>query len=56
MFGLLYIVAGSNLVNMEYHQSVAERHSTLVLKFAYLDDMEYLYQLDISVLDVGKES
>ena len=50
------IVAGSHLGNMEYHQSVAERHLNLVLKFAYLDDMEDLYQFDISVLDVGRES
>ena len=55
MFGLLDIGARLNLVNMEYHQSVAKRHPNLVLKFAYLYDMEDLYQFDISVLDVGKE-
>ena len=41
---------------MDYHQSVAEGHPNLVLKFAYL---KYLYDVDpfnISVVEKGKES
>ena len=54
MFRLLDIGAGLNSGNMDYHQSFAERYPNLVLKFAYLDDMEDFYQFDISVVDVGK--
>ena len=48
--------AGLNLVNMDYHQSVAEIHPSLVLKFSHL---KYLYNVDslnIIGLDVVKES
>ena len=40
MPGLAYTGAGMNLRNIEYHQSVAERHPNLVLKFVYLKDMD----------------
>ena len=33
---------------MDYHQSVAERQPNLVLKLAYLKDMDNLDPLDIS--------
>ena len=40
MFGLADTGDGLNLENMDYHQSVAERHTNLVLKFAYLKDLD----------------
>ena len=40
MFFLDNIGAGLNLVNLEYHQSVVERHPTLVVNFAYLKDAD----------------
>ena len=46
--------AGLNLGNLEYQQSVAERHPILVLKYAYLKDMEDVDPLNISGLDRGK--
>ena len=39
MSGLDNTVSGLNLVNLEYHQSVAERHPNSVLKFEYLKDL-----------------
>ena len=37
-----------NFGNLEYHQSVAERHPNLVLKFAYLKDLEEVNPFNIS--------
>ena len=54
MYGLANTGAGLNLVNLEYHQSVSERHSNLVLKFAYLKDLDGSF--NISGVDIGKES
>ena len=48
--------AGLNLVNIEYHQSFAERHPNLVLKFAYFKDLEDVDPFNISGVDGGKES
>ena len=45
-----------NLGNLEYHQSVAERHPNLVLKFSYLKDLEDVDLFNISGVDGGKES
>ena len=45
-----------NSVNLEYHQSVAEHHPNLVLKFAYLKDMEDMYPFNTSGVNRGKES
>ena len=42
--------------NIEYHQSVAEIHPNLVLKFAYLKDLEDVDPFNISGVDGGKES
>ena len=43
-----------NLVNIEYPQSVAERHTNLVLKFSYFKDMEDVDPFNISGLYGGK--
>ena len=40
MSGLVDTVAGLNLINIDYHWSVAERHPNLVLKFAHLKYLE----------------
>ena len=40
MYGLADTGSRSNLGNIEYHQSVAERHPNLVLKFLYLKDLD----------------
>ena len=45
-----------NQGNLEYHQSAAERHPNLVLKFAYLKDLEDVNPFNISGVDGGKES
>ena len=39
MSGLEVTGDRSNLVNLEYSQSIAERHTNLVLKFAHLKDL-----------------
>ena len=54
MSALTNIVSGSNLVNLYYHQSVAERHPNLVLNFSHLKDMEDGDPFNISGLDGGK--
>ena len=54
MYGLDNTGAGYNLVNLEYHQSVAERHPNLVLKFVYLKDMEDVDPFNISGVYGGK--
>ena len=54
MSGLANIGAGLNLGNLEYHQSVVERHSNLVLKFVYLRDLEDVDPFNISGVDGGK--
>ena len=40
MYGLADTGSRSNLGNIEYHQSVAERHPNLVLKCLYLKDLD----------------
>ena len=55
-YGLADIGSGSNLGNLEYHQSVAERHPNLVLDFAYLKDLEDVYPFNTSGVNRGKES
>ena len=44
------------MVNIECHQSVAERHPILVLKFVYLKDLEDVYTFNISGVDRGREN
>ena len=39
---------------MEYHQSVAEQHPNLVLKFACLKDLDDVDPFNVSGVDVGK--
>ena len=56
MSGLADAGSGLNLGNLEYHQSVAERHPNLVLKILYLKDMENVDPFNISGVDGGKES
>ena len=48
--------AGFNSGNLGYHQSVSEHHSNLVLKSAYLKDVEDVYPFDISGVEIVKES
>ena len=43
-----------NLGNIEYHQSVTERHPNLVLKILYFKDLNDVYPFNISGLDGGK--
>ena len=47
MSGLVDTVAELNLVNIEYHQSVAQRQPNLVLKFACLEDLDDVYKRGI---------
>ena len=42
--------------NLDYHQSAAECHPNLVLKFDYLKDMYNVDPFNISGVDGGKES
>ena len=56
MSSLAYTGFRLNLVNIEYHQSVAERHPNLVLKFAYLKDLEDVDPFNISEVDGGREN
>ena len=55
MSGLDDTGVGLNLGNLEYHQSVTERHPNLVLKCEYLKDLEDIDPLNISRVDGGKE-
>ena len=48
--------AGFNSGNLGYHQSVSEHHSNLVLKSAYLKDLDDVYPFNIIQVDGGKES
>ena len=44
-----------DLGNLDYHQSVAERHPRLVLKFEYLKDLGDVDTFNISGAYGGKE-
>ena len=48
--------SGFNLVNIEYHQSVSDRHPNLALKFLYLKDLDDVEPFNISIVYGGKES
>ena len=54
MFGLSDTGTGLNLSNLDYHQSIVEHHLNLVLKFAYLKDLDDVELLNISGVDLGK--
>ena len=54
MFVLDNIGDGLNDVSIYYHQSVVERHPNLVLKFAYLNDLDDVDPFNISGVDRGK--
>ena len=56
MSGLADTGADLNLVNLDYHQSVAECHTNLVLKFEILKDLDDKDPLNINGVDRGKES
>ena len=56
MFGLYGTVAGLNVINLNYHQSVVERQPNLVLKISYMKDLEDVDPFNISGSDGGKES
>ena len=56
MSGLADTGSSLNLRNIEYHQSVAERHPNLVLKFSYLKDLEDVDPFNISGVYGRKES
>ena len=43
--------AGSNLANLEYHQSVADLQPNLVLKFVYMKDMNVVDTFNLSGVD-----
>ena len=47
MSGLADKSSGLNLENIEYHQSVVERHPNLVLKLLYLEDLDDVYPFNI---------
>ena len=47
MFGLANTGARLNFGNLNYHQSVTEHHPNLVLKFAYLNDLDNVYPFNI---------
>ena len=53
MSGLADTRSGLNLVNIEYHQSVAERHPNLVLKFVYMKDLDDVDPFNISGVGGG---
>ena len=52
MSGLDDTGSGLSYVNLEYHQSVAERHPNLVLEFLYLKNMEDVDSLNIRAVDI----
>ena len=54
MSGLADTGAGLNLGNFEYHQSVAELHPNLVLKFSYLKDIDDVDSFNINGVYGGK--
>ena len=56
MFDLAYTEAGLNLVNMQYHQLVAERHNNLIIRFVYLKHTNDTDPFNISGVDGGNES
>ena len=46
--------AGLNCGNIDYHLSVVEYQTNLVLKFAYLKDLDDVDPFNIIGVDVGK--
>ena len=54
MSGLENTGASLNSVGIEYHQSVANIHSNLVLKFAYLKDLDDVDPFNINRVEIGK--
>ena len=56
MFGLVDTGARPNSRNMDYYQSVAERHPNFILKFKYLKDLDDVYPFNISGVDGGEKS
>ena len=54
MFSLEDTRAGLNLVDLEYHQYVADRKPNFMANFDYFKGMDDMYLLDISGLGGGK--
>ena len=54
MSGLADTGAWLNLENLKYHQSVAELHPNLVLKFSYLKDIDDVDSFNINGVYGGK--
>ena len=54
MSGLANTGASLNLINLEYHQSLAESHPNLILKFVYLKDLYDVDPFNISGVDGRK--
>ena len=55
MFVLDNTGAGLNFINLDYYQSVAERHPNLVMEFTYLENMDEVDTLDISGVGGGNK-
>ena len=54
MYGWTNKGVGLNLVNIQYQQSVIERHPNLVLKFSHFKDLDDMDPFNISGVDEGK--
>ena len=54
MSGLVDTRSRLDLVNLEYHQSVAEHHPNLVMKFSFFKDMDDVYPFHVRVVDRRK--
>ena len=54
MYELADIGSRLNLVHLKYHQSVAEHHPNLVLKFVYMKDLENVGPFNIRGVYRGK--
>ena len=56
MFVLENRGSGSNLGNLDFHQSVTDFYQNLVSEFSYLKDLDDVDSFNISVVDGGKET
>ena len=54
IYGLANTGDGFNLGNLEYRQSVAENHPNVLLKFAYMKDLDNMEPFNIRRVDGGK--
>ena len=56
MFELADPGSRSNLINMDYHQSVSERHTNLVFKFEHFKDLNNMDPFNIIGVDEGEKN